>query len=370
MAGHPARDRLSGTAAGFVPGWAGRADDAALRRLLRETPMDGQIRISLEREPDFFRAAAVDGHRHHTGVARDMASGEVAAMCTRSVREVWLNGERCHLGYLGQLRIATDRIAVSRALLRCGFETLRSSHRTDEAAFDISTIVADNTAARRLLEHGLPGLPRYRALESLVTFLVPVRRRHGVRAHHGERGHAALAPQILACLDRYARRHQFAPYWSARNMCPPGLDWGDFHVVRDGDVVVGCIARWDLRGFKQAVIRGYAPAVGRIRGLLNLLGARLPALGETLPLVFLSHLAVDGDDGAICTELLRAARAAASAGGCDWLALGLAARHPLAPWVRRAFRPREYESILYAVHDPGTLAALDGRVPHLEVAVL
>ena len=33
---------------------AGEADDAALRQLLRETPMDGPVRVTLRREPSYF----------------------------------------------------------------------------------------------------------------------------------------------------------------------------------------------------------------------------------------------------------------------------------------------------------------------------
>jgi hypothetical protein len=257
MARRAARSELSAAPRGFVPDWARNSDDAELRRLLRETPMDGRIRISLEREPDFFRAAEIEGDLHHTGVARDPSTGEILGMCTRAVREAWVNGELARLGYLSQLRVARGRVRVSRELLRFGFEGLRASHRPDEAAFDVTTIVSDNAAARRLLEFGLRGLPRYRMLEPIVTFMIPVRRRFASPSHPGERGCAALAPRILACLQRNARRHQFAPHWSERNMCARGLRWEDFHLVTDSDRVVGCLARWDQRRFKQAVVRGY-----------------------------------------------------------------------------------------------------------------
>jgi hypothetical protein len=134
--------------------------------------------------------------------------------------------------------------------------------------------------------------------------------------------------------------------------------------------VVGCVARWDQRAIKQAVVCGYHPALGRWRPLLNLFGAGLPPVGGVLPFCFVSHLAVDEDDPEVLSDLLRVARSRPGREACRWLALGLAARHPLADSVRRRFRPREYESILYAVHDRGVEAVFDGRVPHLEVAVL
>jgi hypothetical protein len=58
----------------------------------------------------------------------------------------------------------------------------------------------------------------------------------------------------------------------------------------------------------------------------------------------------------------------------DYLTLGLDARDPRLPHLRRAFRPREYRSRLYAVHwdDAGAAVAhsLDGRLLAPEVALL
>jgi len=51
------------------------ADDAEVRRLLRENPMPGRVSISLEREPDAGLAAEVESDVHHTVVARDPATG-------------------------------------------------------------------------------------------------------------------------------------------------------------------------------------------------------------------------------------------------------------------------------------------------------
>jgi hypothetical protein len=365
------RSRLSDTGTGFVPDWARESDDAALRLLLRETPMDGRVRISLEREPSFFRAAEIEGDRHYTAVARSPVSGEIFGMCSRSVREVYVDGELRRLGYLSQLRVSPTRGKSGRTLLRYGFDYLRSTHRTDELPFDVTTVIADNVRARRLLEAGLPNLPSYRRLESLLTFLLPAPRGRGRSAQSVEAGSPRLARSILDCLQRNARRFQFAPHWTERNVCIGGLRWEDFVVAMKGGRVVGCAARWDQRAFKQAVVRGYDPALRRWRPLLNLFGAGLPPVGGVLPFGFVSHLAVDEDDPDIFSDLIGVARSGAGREGCRWLALGLAARHPLAEQVRRQFRgTREYESILYLVHEPGSEVALDGRVPHLEVAVL
>jgi len=166
MAGTTLTGRLSGLDYGF----ATEADDAGLRALLCETPMGGAIRLTFEREPNFFASVRREGIRHYTICARD--AGRIVAMASRTV---WSTG----VGYLHQLRIAPSHRHLTRQFLRTGFRMLAETHADDEAPFDVTTIVSDNHVARRLLEAGLPGLPTYLPVEKILTMLVPARRGGG-----------------------------------------------------------------------------------------------------------------------------------------------------------------------------------------------
>ncbi len=109
---------------------------------------------------------------------------------------------------------------------------------------------------------------------------------------------------------------------------------------------------------------------------------RLPAVGDPLDSVFLSHMAVDGDDPNVLGCLIEVARRKARSQGASCLVMGLAARNPMLVSVRQMFRHRAYESVLYLVDwrsvggaettcdTQNPLSSLDGRVPHVEVAVL
>jgi hypothetical protein len=368
------------TGPSFVAAWAGREDDAALRRLLRETPMPGPIRITLEREPDFFRAAAAGWDRHYTAVAREPDTGEVFAMCSRAVRTVFLNGTPVPLGYLSQLRILPGYRAHKLRLLRAGFEWLAATREPGEALFDITTVVDDNSAARRLLTAALPGLPLYAELEPMLTFLIPAKRMHARSPSSVGRGRAALAGEIVDCLHRFCRRHQFAPHWTAADFLAGRVGQGkgdvrsvrceDFFIVLRGDRIAGCVALWDQRTFKQVVVRAFSGFLACARPVLHLIGAGLPPCGSALPLAWLSHLAVDDDDPEIFESLVNAVRAELRGRPeIRWLALMLAARHPLVRAARR-LRARSYASRLFAVHAPGTDVGLDGRIPFLEGALL
>jgi hypothetical protein len=144
-----------------------------------------------------------------------------------------------------------------------------------------------------------------------------------------------------------------------------------------GHRIAGCLAVWDQRGFKQAVVRGYAPALRLARPLLNLAGPalgapRLPRPGEPLRHAFLSHVAVDGDDPRVLVALVEEAMATAGS-DLDHLVTGFSERDPLLGALIRAFPSRRYGSILYVVDwedGRGAADTLDRRVPHPEVAIL
>lgn len=359
------------------------ADDPELRRLLRENPMEGEIRLSLEREPNVFLAATTEGDTHQVVVARDEGSRRILGFGSRTIMTAFVNGQATGLGYLSQLRI--DRTQPRRkCLLQGGYAKLRELHADGETPFYVTTIVADNWPARRILAAGLDGLPTYEARGLFLTLAIPVRRRRRLTACGCRlgRGSAETVDEVIACLQRNGGRYQFARRWTREDLLSGertrGLDPADFYLARrDGDVV-GCLALWNQLSFKQAVVHGYSRRLALVRPLINPLSPwlpvpRLPAPGGAIRNAFISHAAVDDDDSDILVALLTAAYNDAVQAGFDYLAVGLAQRNPLADAVKRAFPHREYASVLYVVYwDDGARAAgqLDDRVPHLEVATL
>jgi hypothetical protein len=371
------------SAATPVVALATRADEPEVRRLLRENPMAGAVRVSLEREPDAFAAAAVEGRPHHTVVAREAANGRLVGMGHRAVMDVYVNGVPARVGYLSQLRV-DGAYRGRRRLLARGYDLLAAQRRPDEQPFDLTSIMADNAPALRLLGAGLPGLPTYRPLERFVTLVIttwPAPRWNG--GTPAEAGRLEQVEEIATCLDRNAARYQLARRWTAADLdsterCP-GLRPADFRLAfGSGGRVIGTAALWDQSAFKQVVVRGYSPGVARARFWINrgawLVGApRLPAPGRALPHAYLSHVAVDGDDAPVFERLLAAILAEASRRRYAYVVAGFADRHPFLPVVRRRCRVREYASVLHVVYGEDGVrpaSSLDGRVPHVEVALL
>jgi ribosomal protein S18 acetylase RimI-like enzyme len=365
--------------------FATEKDDAGLRRLLREIPMPGWLTVSMEREPSFFLATTIEGGEHDIVIARLQGNDELLGMGSRSVHRAFVNGHPTRLGYLSEVRIS-PAYRGGKGILKRGYAKLRERHLADTVRLYITTIIEDNTFARRALATSRPGIPPYTEQGILSTLLIPMLKRNASAVGDRfviRRATADLLPQIAACLQREYTRYQFAPVWTPEDLASAtrvrGLQPKDFLVVLNGDQVTGCIAVWDQRSFKQIVVRKYAWGLGHAVPAVNWFGPkvglpRLPSEGEVCAFAYLSHFSANPEEPELALALVGAALEEAQRRGLSFVAIGLADRHPLCSALKQAFFHMEYRSVLYTVHwdeeGAAVLGSLDGRIPHAEVALL
>ena len=362
---------------------ATEATEPQLRRLLRDNPLTGDIHVSLEREPNAFHAAGISGDQYQMMLAFGGEPREVIASGGRFELETYINGDRRRIGYFGELR-AQGGLKARRKLLLGSYQAMRRFHEAGNVSFYLTTIIEDNHRARRLLEAGLGDMPSYQPLETMVTFTIPTRlgarrRRPSLRIARGnERPLASIATKLAENGTRY----QFHPVWSqeilrSAKRCR-GLAPENFLLCPDGDEVRSCLALWDQRAFKQTVIRGYSPRLGRVRPLLNIVAPligrpRLPSPGAKLESAFLSHVAINEDDEESLIGLVAAGCEQAMRKDIDYVMISFASRNPLAKAMRKRFTSHEYVSVIYVVYwedGAGAVSMLDDRIPHPEVAIL
>ncbi|HEV7406628.1 MAG TPA: hypothetical protein VGO11_27000 [Chthoniobacteraceae bacterium] len=356
---------------------ATETDEAGIRRLLRENPMPGAISLTLEREPDYFRGADLAGAGDETIVA--VENERVICMGRCSTRLAWVNGRATRVGYLAELRL--DAAAHGRfALLRDGYRFF-AEQRDPAVELHFTSIAADNERARRLLERGVRGLPRYSYLADLATVLIAVPRHPRAPALRVQPATAEDIPEIVRLLNEHARRHQLAAVWSAEMLTGlerHGLPLRDFSLVKDGGALVACGALWDQRAFRQTVIRGYSRRLAVLRPWMNAASRlfdtpRLPPASAALAHAFLSPLALARDADPLLPDLVAAFFPQAAARGLEFVTLALPASDPRLPALRRAFTTQTWQSRLYRVDwpEPASRVPFDSSLPCLpEVAFL
>lgn len=354
------------------------ADEPALRGLLKRLVVPGDIRVTFEREPDFFGACAVHGDTHVI-VSVDRTSGAVVGLGARSIAPAYVNGAPCDVGYLSDLRLEPSY--RNRTLVARGYRLLRELHRDGRASLYTSVIFATNQVALEMVATPRAGLPRYHDLGVVHCPGIHVERRMEPIAADADvrRATPAMLRDVIACLNRNNMRRQFAPVHRECDFAAGGR-WKDFpiehcHVAVRGARIVGVIGVWDQRAFKQTRIVDYASHLGAGRPLANLWrrwsGApAYPRPGDYLRYACVSFAAADEDDARVMRALLRAAYN--DQVGSDRLYLMMAA-HVRDPWlpILEAYRHTPFEARLFCVtFDDAGAPALDGRAPHVEAALL
>lgn len=337
---------------------ATNADDADIRRLLRNNAMPGAVSLTFEREPDYFRGAAIAGAHDQTIVA--FRNGRLVCMGRCAWRDCWVDGVPRRVGYLGELRL--DAAARGRfGILRDGYRFFHALQRDRPAELYFTAIAAGNEHARRLLERGARGLPAYYFLAELETLLVAVPRRPRATSLRIDTATPERLPDVLRLLNESARRHELATVWTAdtlRSLALDGLPLNRFLIALDSGEIVACGALWDQRAFRQTVIRGYSRALTAARPLVNFAGRflrapRLPRVGSVLDHAFLSPLAFASGAEALLPDFIEAFLPLAEQAGAEFLTIALPPMDSQLPALRRRFSTRTWRSRLYRVDWPG-----------------
>lgn len=350
------------------------ADDAALRELLRETPLPGAVSLTLEREPSFFESE-VDSLRHD--VAFVTQGDELVACGSRILKRAWWQGGESDVAYLADLRVHPGHQRRGGWALRAGYQHLEKMALLHPSAVTWTVVFEDNQIARNILVGREGGLPNYVDRGRLLcpVMLIPKREKwpripEGISVEQG----VVNWQEIADFLNERYRDRPLAPVHRAEDFAEgkrwPGLQARDWILVRRGRQLVGCVAVWDLRATRQARLRAYRGWLRHARWPLKLLAGLLgrpplPAPGSILSMAQVSFLAAEGDDVKLATLLLRGARVLAAQRGLHFLCACLHERDPLVPALQ-GFPAIASNGRLYEVISTGKQTAWVEGVPHIE----
>jgi hypothetical protein len=362
---------------------AAEADDADLRHVLAQTPMGGTIAVTFGREPSYFGAAEVDGHRRQVIAVRDLQAGRLVGFGSRSIRWLYVNGRPVEVGYLSGLRLLPEH--RNRGLVALGYVRLRQLHADSRVRLYLTTIAEGNDLALRTLTSGRAGLPAYHPAGRYHTLALPLRRRKAptpvpapglvIRAAKDRD-----LPALIAFLQNEGAKRQFFPCYRAEDFLSAagalkGLLAEDLLLAYRAGRLVGTLGGWNQEPFRQVLVHAYSRPLRWARPLCNIWARlrglpRLPAPGE--PFRYLMAALPVAEDSEIFGALMRSLLARAAGGRYDYLLLGLHETDPLLGSVSAA-RATRYTTLLFVVcweDGEAFRAALEPRVPYLELGSL
>lgn len=357
-------------------------DDQQLRAVLEQTPMPGRITLTLEREPSFFQALAVEGSEYQVIACRDRVHGRIIGLGTRSVRLRYIGGQPCRVGYLGSLRLLPEFRSAS--LVARGYHFFKELAQQYPADWHFTSITDDNHTAVRLLTSGRAGLPSYRRIATLMTLVLTQKSRQQLSAQSANeptaievRPATALNwPAVVDWVNSRNALNNFALHLQAEDL-PSDRQPTSSSLFRDLHIemiqtawsqgkLTGALGVWNQSLFKQIVVRSMPSSWRWLRPIWNGLRAlhhqpRLLRSGDKLPSVVAALLTIGGANEATMRALLL--RALQQLQTDDYFLLAIDSRDTLYEWLRR-LAYMTYQNGVYLVGwDADQIASYDDTRP-------
>lgn len=352
-------------------------DNEALKSILRDNSMESWVKLSLEREPDYFRADTLYGEPLTIIAERHHEKTDVVGMYNSNIMPVFVNGRAERVPYLGGLRV-NKHYRNRYRLFKYGSQSAVNLLPRGTLPYSFTSIATDNHVARKLFEANLDGMPHYQLLGNMVTLALPVSK---------GRGQGLMQPATVADIkslvmfyNRQARGFQFAPVldeeWLRGLDGSNGMTLGDFWLYKEEGKVKACLAVWDQRAFKQTLVRGYRFPLNHLRSIYNLAAGilghiQLPQVGVALQQVYLSFFAFDNSSSVDVVSLIREGLSHASDKQAKVAVIGLAEKNPLLKEIEGSFPCMPYRTCIELVFLDGVEASdLSALSPQPEVAIL
>jgi hypothetical protein len=376
-----------GVSTGVVVRSATPADDAARRSLFARVAMDTDLVLSVRRDPEFDALYRIQNAEWESVVVE--IDGAIEGMGTVLVRDGYIGGERRRVGYLGDLRLSSR--AEGRSLLDRFYAPLLAAARERWGCeLFLTAVIASNERALRALTRETGRSRRARRPQYMpvgdfdirsIHLLLPKRRERS--AYRVRRARLDDLAAIAGLLDRDARARPFGYPMDERELSRrlrewPGLGIDSFLLAEDArGTLVGCIALWDASPVKRTLVMEYRGAMRRVRLGYDLaavlLGmAKLPAPGDALRYLYVTHQAVPSGDPGVLRALLCEAYRMVRGSGHQVLSACAPLGSSLAP-AFRGFQATDLRARLFVVSLPDVEVPselLNGAWPGFEMALV
>ncbi|MFD1260471.1 hypothetical protein [Entomomonas asaccharolytica] len=305
-------------------------------KLLEENAMQGWVDMLMTRQPNYLNKQHYFGQEYPILAEQE---GSFLGCCQLTRQQGFVNGQLVELGYLNSLRVSKNYRNKIR-VLKEGFNYLK--HFFSPPDYCYTSIASDNKTARRILEKGVAGLPKYQLLGELCTFVIAKQRAKDL-------GLWQKVEQPQAIVDFYnkqAIQYQLAPYLTEDWLIKASLPVLGYY---QNNQLQGCTVLWNQQQFKQIVAAHYHPMISLLRPVYNgyaKLTKRptLPRLKQVLDQTFLSFFQVQ--DQRMIIPLIKDALHHCQT---SLLTFSLAANHPQASAIINIFKPLLYKTRIYGV---------------------
>jgi hypothetical protein len=296
--------------------------DQELLDFYNNQSMQGDISLSLNRDPSFFASVEVEGSDGKVMIARASTDHRVTALGHICAKPCYVNAhpQPSPVGYLSSLRIE-EKLRGSFLFIKC-FQYLKKVHgQFNFSPYYLTTIMEDNEKAKKILESGRAGLPKYNDFGPIHSYLLKVG--HYQWLHSSDKklevrkAKSSDIDSIIGFLNETGKeQRQFFPYYSKEDLTKPSRLLKGFQFDRDlylcfvDNTLVGTLGVWDQSHFRRWYVKAYSARFQILKPFYNLYAyitgkPRLPQRGHAFHYSFLNLMCIKNDDPQILKSLLQ-----------------------------------------------------------------
>ena len=282
-------------------------DNEKLLELSRETPMLGSLVINVDRSPDYFCLARLQGENCKIFIAEK--NDEILGMIGCSFREITLFGKLTPIAYIGGIKIresAKSGLTVFRLMKKMKDYLLESKIK-----FAVILILNDNKAMTNLLS-GRAGIPAFHLLAKYhITYIIPLYSLKSTGNYTIRESKPSDLEEIVNLFSQFYKDVELSPKWTPGFFTrlleqSPNYNYSSILIALKNGNIVAALSLWDQSSFKQTVIERYSRWFKGLRFLTTPLHL-LPRVGEPLSEICLRHAVyAEGYEPAV-KDLVRAA---------------------------------------------------------------
>lgn len=365
----------------FIITEATQDDDATLREIMNENIIPGTVDLTFRRNPSYFDTCNIQGEDYKIFKCMVKETNEIIGVGGVYYFTSFINQEAMRVGYLADLRFA-EKYQGTRAMFY-GYRYFFKIHQQNPVPFYTTVIFTDNTSAISVISKGRAGLPIYGnmgKIHNAVIFLDFPKKQIIDKDIRIVKGTADMMKDVFSHIQQCYQEKQFAPSYQYEDLGTPrllGLKPEDFYVAMKDSKIIGVTAIWDQSKFRQKYIEGYNAKFSFLKPVLKI-GSyflpikALPNIGEELPFVTTSMVAIQDNDPAIFKILLRYIYNDIRKEKWQFILTGFHESDPLT----EAFQDYNYTKVMgqfYCVHYPEDkvdLSLYKNRIPYQEIATI
>ncbi|HPC35093.1 MAG TPA: hypothetical protein P5268_01630 [Candidatus Marinimicrobia bacterium] len=279
-------------------------DNQSLLALSREAPMESHLVINVDRAPDYFLLANLQGDDARVFVAEQ--DGVIVGAIGCCLREVLLAGQLTRIGYIGGIKVAA---AVRKGLTSFRLMNAVANYlRAIPVEMAIVITMTDNVAMAPILA-GRVGMPPFHQINRFeINYIFPIFRPRltgGYQIRSFREGDLDQLARLFAdYFQNYALTFDWTPARLSALFNQPNFSSENVLIAEKDGHPVAALTWWDQSSFKRTIIEHYGGGLKTLAGLLKPFKI-LPPESEPLNELHIRHIVYEKEHPSAARDLVR-----------------------------------------------------------------